>query len=297
MPEPEKVSEEQASDALQQLIGAAGEAEPQAAPEEAAPEARPEETSVKAEPEAATEAVAEEATEEDIESLRKRLKEAQATHEEFQKSAQARADAMQKRFSQNEQILRERYVKKAGVVERARDILKRAKSESGVDPADVDQVLGEIDATMNPASASYAPPRERTVATEDQAIILNSFLNEKAMSETEADEFGSWMQKDASTQMSPIEQAVAERDLDGFLRIAHNRFLEGRREKEKAAIRNDAVGAVKSVQRTQREAARAASSAPVSPKKPTAKAATVDPKKLTPDDVSTLLRQTVEQYR
>ena len=88
----------------------------------------------------------------------------------------------------------------------------------------------------------------------------------------------------------------AGRDLDGFLRIAHSRYLDGLKGRNQQ--RDDAVGAVRAVQRTQREAARAASVPATAPKKqPTSPATGVDVKKLTQDDVSQLLRMSVEQHR
>jgi hypothetical protein len=59
----------------------------------------------------------------------------------------------------------------------------------------------------------------------------------------------------------------------------------------------DAVAAVKSVQRVQREVARAAAPATAPKKQPTAPSGEVDVSKLTPNDISTLLRKTVESYR
>ena len=114
----------------------------------------------------------------------------------------------------------------------------------------------------------------------------------------EGEEFGQWIQREAPTVMTQAEQNVAGDSLDGFLHLAHNRWKQGAREKEKEQTRSDAVGAVKSVQRTQREAARAASAAPVSPKKQAA--GSPDEGKLSdlkPEDVSSLVRQSVEQYK
>jgi hypothetical protein len=70
------------------------------------------------------------------------------------------------------------------------------------------------------------------------------------------------------------------------------------REQEKQETRDDAIGAVKSVQRTQRKAAQAASVSTSAPKKQPAGASdgTVDVSKLTNDEISTLVRQSVTQY-
>lgn len=297
MPVPEKVTDEQAEAAIHQLISgeepeqeAPAAEEPDPAPEQEDPAVEPPSTAVEAEQDA-------EATQDDdVTSLRERLKKADETFQEHQRSAQARQDAMQKRFSDNERILRERYVKKSAVTERALKALEAAKSESGLDPAEADRIIAEMRSTMNPASASYAPPPERTVATEDHEIVLNSFLNEKHMSEQDAQEFGKWMSTEAGSVMSPIEQSVANRDLDAFLRIAHTRFSEGKREAEKTKQRADAVGAVKTVQKVQREAAKAASATTAAPKKQPAGARGVDTKKLTKEDISTLLQQSISQY-
>jgi hypothetical protein len=89
--------------------------------------------------------------------------------------------------------------------------------------------------------------------------------------------------------------AVAGRDLDGFIRIAHGRYAESLRDKNRQQQRQDVVGAVKAVQRTQREAARAASAAPAAPRKQTASPRTeIDMKKLSKDDLSALIRKSVE---
>ena len=97
--------------------------------------------------------------------------------------------------------------------------------------------------------------------------------------------------------MSEQEQRLANRDLDGFLRVAHMRYGESLRNKERQ--RTETIGAVKAVQRAQRETARAASSVPSAPRKKSTGATPggVDVSKLTNDDVSKLLRLSVEQYK
>lgn len=233
----------------------------------------------------------------DVESLRKRLKEVEETREAAIKAASDRTEAIQSRSRQNETILRDRLLKKSSAADRALKTLKQARSSEGVPEAEVDRIIAEIQSTMNPQSASYTPVIEQpTYSQEDAAIVLNDFLNEKGMSNVESDKFGSWMRTEASNVMSPAEQAIANRDLDGFLRVAYNRFNESAKTKESQRV--EAVAAVKTVQRTQREAARAASSSPSAPRKqPTGANETIDVKKLTHEDIDKLLRMSVEQYK
>lgn len=239
-----------------------------------------------------------EAASDDVESLKQRLSTTEEQTAAVEKRFQSKLEAIQRRFADNERILRDRYIRKSSVADRALKLLREARTDSGIDPSDVDRLVKDIEGTMNPMSQSYSQPTDTGVATEDQAMVLNTFLNEKAMGTDEADGFGQWLRGEAASTLSPFEQAVASRDLDGFLRIAHNRFLETRREVQAGQQRIEAVAAVKSVQRTQREAARAASSSPAAPKKqPTGARTEVDVKKLTKNDISTLLRQAVDQYR
>lgn len=295
MPE-QKVTEEDAAQALQQLAGVESETPQQ---EETAPEPSPEETQ-KAEP-VAEETETVEAAEDDLESLKTRLTQFEEEATEKEKRFEERLAASQKRFSENEQILRDRFLRKANTADRALQILRQAKTGDGVSQEEVDSAIREIEGTMNPQSASYVPPQAtqpQPQATEDQALVLNAFLNEKGFTEHEATEFGNWIQTEAPNKMTLAEQNVANQSVDGFLRIAHGRWQEGVREKDKQTKRDDAVGAVRGVKEVQRQAARAASSAPKAPRKqPAAEADEIDVKKLTKDDVSALIRQTVEQYR
>jgi hypothetical protein len=300
MSEPEKVTDEQAVQALHQLAGL--ESEPEAAtvvtPAEpaAAVEAAP--AAPAPEPEVTAEATPEPESD-DVESLKKRLADKDAEIQAVNKRATERAEAIQRRYAANEQILRDRLLRKSTVADKAHKILKASRTESGVPEAEVDGVIREIEGTMNPASASYSPPSASAEVPEDQAMVLNNFLNEKGISGEEEAEFGKWMRGDAATALSEAEQNVARRgDVDGFLRIAYPRFLEGQREKDKQQRRDDAVEAARSVQRTQREAARAASPTAAAPRKqPAAQQQEVDVKKLTKEDISSLVKQSFEQYR
>jgi hypothetical protein len=229
----------------------------------------------------------------DVESLRTRLT-------ETDKVWQAKVDAIVARNAQNDRILRDRYLRKAAVTDSALKILKGARTEYGVSEADADRVIKEMEATMNPASVSYVQPEIQapTEPTEDQAIVLNNFLNEKGMTQTDADDFGRWVQTKAGEQMTAAEQAVAHQSLDGFLRLAHHRYLSSANGHGKPTPPPDVVGAVRSIQVTQRAAIRAGAASPVAPKKqPASPASEVDLKKLTKDDISTLLRQSTMQYR
>ena len=305
MPEP-VITEDQANAALQQLLHKPGQPEVQLTLAEVPPaESEP------AEPPAAAVVPAETATEtetepevaaspetDDVASLKQRLAERETAIQEAEQRYQYRLQAQQQRTQESERILRERHLRKSTAADRALKILKATRSESGVPEAEVDRVIQEIEGTMNPQSTSYVPPSNFTEAAEDQAIVLNAFLNEKHMDIKEAEEFGLWIKSDGGAALSPNEQALANRDIDGFLRIAHVRYQESAR--NKANQRANAVEAVKTVQRTQKQAARAASAAPAAPRKTVVASAppnTIDYDKVTQDDVSTWLRQSVEQYK
>lgn len=298
MPEPE-ITEEQASEALHQLLptGEETEASPPAAveAEPSTGEAQPAEPAVEAAP-------AEEpaAAEDDLESLKQRNEQLQADVKTSEERFDAKLQALQQRNVASEQILRDRYLRKSTTLDRVGKVLRATRTEAGVSEADVDNTLREIDGGVNPQSASYVAPiqQQAPAGNEDQELTLNSFLNEKQMTSGEADEFGKWIRSEATTVMSEREQAVAGSSLDGFLRLAHGHWQSGIREKEKETKQSDAVGAVRSVQRTQREAAKAASAATTAPKKqPAGSAEEVDVSKLTNEEVSSLLRQSVEQYQ
>lgn len=294
MPEKdEKVTEEQANQALQQLLSETPGMEEAAAAEPAAEEPAQEEPPAQESAEQPEEpvAAAPEAAADDLKSLESRyetrLKETESRYE-------ARLKALQARQQENDRILRDKYVRKSAVVDKALKTLRATRTPEGIAEGEVDSVIRELEGTMNPASTSYSPP---PTGYEDQAIVVNEFLNEKGMTTEEADEFGRWVRADAPAVLSPTEQAIAQRDLDGFLRVAHYRWQEGMREKDKKAKVDDAVQAVKSVQRTQREAARAAAPTAAPKKQPPPQNTAIDVKKLTKEDISALLRQSVEQYQ
>ena len=307
MPEP-VITEDQANAALQQLLAQhkLGQPETQLTLAEVQPA-----ESESAEPPAAEVTPAETATEtemepevsassetDDVASLKQRLAERETAIQEAEQRYQSRLQAQQQRTQESERILRERHLRKSTAADRALKVLKATRSESGVPETEVDRVIQEIEGTMNPQSVSYVPPGNLTEFAEDQAIVLNGFLNEKQMDVKEAGDFGQWIKTDGGTALSPNEQALANRDIDGFLRIAHVRYQESAR--NKANQRASAVEAVKTVQRTQKQAARAASAAPAAPRK-TAVASTppdtIDYEKVTQEDVAKWLKQSVDQYK
>ena len=255
------------------------------------------------EPAKVEEAVAEEEVQEtapaksdDLIALEKRLEESEAREKEREDRFTARMQALQTRNAESERILRDRYLRKSTATDKALRVLKAAKSETGVEPAEADRVIAELEATMNPSSHSYAPPPTHN-DTEEQALVLNRFLNEQGMDGNEADQFGKWIRSEGASALSVSEQAVASESLDGFLRIAHNRWRSTTAVQTKQQKVDDAVAAVKSVQRTQRQAARAAEVTGGAPKKqPTKTESEVDVRKLTADDVARLVRQATEQY-
>lgn len=299
MPEP-RITEEQANEALKQIQADVLEEETgqvAAQPAETAAEAEPSAEATPAAETAETATEEAEATEtDDVASLKTRLAERDAKIEEQEKQFKDREEALKTRYSANERILRERYVRKSNLTDKALKTIERIRNDPGVPEAEVDQTIQELRSSMNPSSPSYVPP-ETPKGTDDHFLIVNDFLNEKGMTTAEADAFGNWVTSEGKAKLTPVEQAVADRDLDGFLRIAHRAWRDDTSEHEKDKRTTDAVNAVKSVQRTQKEAARAAAATPTAPRKqPVGPKTTVDTKSLTQKDVSTLLRQSVEQY-
>ena len=306
MPET-RISEEQANEALHQLLNArTGIAQPEveAVPEAPAP-AEPAEPSAEVPTEPAAEAAPAEAADaatpvetDDLASLKARLAERETQAKEAEQKFQSRLQAQQQRNQESERILRERYLRKSTAADRALKVLKATRTESGVPETEVDRIIQEVEGTMNPQSVSYVPPSNQTEANEDQAIALNGFLNEKQMDAAEADEFGRWIKTEGAAVIPPNEQTLAYRDPVGFLYVAHLRYQASTR--AKANQRTSAVEAVKTVQRTQKQAAKAASAAPTAPRK-TAVASTppntIDYEKITPEDVSAMLKKSLDQYR
>lgn len=302
---PEKVTEEQAGEALSALLAQSRDPDQDDEQETAAVIGDP---SADEPPAAAPDGTEEPAGEEaaptdDVVSLRAKLADSDKRVEAERKSSEDRVRAIQERSSQNNSIVRDRYLRKANAASRALQVLEAARTEKGVSQEEVDRAVAELRGTMNPNSPSYqpAPDNPGAASAEDQAMVLNDFLNEKHMSRAEAEVFGQWMRTEAGTVLSDREQALAGRDVEGFLRFAHTKYLacladqNSGRDKQ----RQEAVEATRTVQRTQKEAARAASAAPAAPRKQntSASAKQIDVRKLTKDDVSSLLRQSVEQYR
>lgn len=302
----EKVTEEQVTEALQQLTFPSGNESEIQKPETPEPEPSTEEATTpevepvaeKAKPEGAVEeveAVEDAPQEDDLKSLNESLK---ARLEEKDRHHKEQVDAITQRSEKNFRIQQDRYLRKATASDRAAKIIEAALSEEGVSQEEAKRVVQELRGTMHPSSASYVEPSSASVDGEEQEVVFNLFSNEKGMTMPEQNEFLGWIKKDGGEAMSLAEQNVVNQSLDGFLRIAHNRWQEGMREKEKENKRNDAKGAVESVKRTQREAAKAASVSPAAPKKqPTGQEKEIDYKSLTHDDISTLLRQTVTDNR
>lgn len=294
------VTDDQASEALRALLGQTEE-EPGTVNESQEQPPEPEQPPVGDPPadDDAAEAIAEPDSD-DVESLKARLSDLETKFGETEKTYRAKLEAVTTRSAQNEQVLRDRYLRKASATDNALKVLRSARTDAGVSEQDVDRVLRELESTMNPASTSYAPPETpgRAVATEDQALVMNNFLNERGMTVDEAEAFGKWITAEATTAMHPAELAVAASSLDGFLRLAHNRYVTAAADKEKQTKRSDVVGAVRSVQNTQRQALRAGSASPAAPRKqPTGARQELDVAKLTKDDVSELLRMSVQQYK
>ena len=306
----EKITEEQAAAALKEVLGSnLDENEhpqqttievPAEPPAEAAQAATPAETAETIEtPEDAAPA---DQPSDDLESLKKRLAEREAEQAKLKEDYDNRAKAVETRAAENERILRERLLRKSAAADRARQVLERSKTQEGVTQDEVDRVIQDIQGTMNPASAHYAPPLAQAEENEDKVITLNRFLKEKNITQEEQEEFGRWIQSDGSKVLTAAEQAVAHQSLDGFLRIAHKAWQESTREKVVATQRAETVNAVKSIQKTQKEAAKAAAAPSSAPKKqPTASPKELNLHKLPPKErdaaISALVRASVEQYR
>ena len=280
---------DEANDALHQLLN----------PDEVVREAEPEAEVAPVQAEAVvaettpTEVV-EETPSDDVASLKKRLEEFETKANTERKLYEDRWKAFEDRRVANERILRDRLLRKSTAADRALKVLKSTRTEEGVPESEVDRVIREVEGTMNPASPSYVPPMQGPEVTEDQAITLNAFLNEKAMTNEEAAKFGQWVQTKAATVMSPMEQAVAQQSIDGFLRLAHARYQQSVSEEQNQAKRNDTIDAIRSVQKTQKETAKAASSVASAPRKQSVAPSKAESAKLTRDDISALLRQSVE---
>ena len=218
MPE-QQITEEQAANALRQLVAdqkTATEPEAKAAEPQTAEETPVEEPAAEADEPvaAATEADAAEAPEaatqdDDVASLRQRLDKAEKDRAEADARFNERLTAINQRASDNQRILNDRFLRKATVADRALKTLRSVRSETGLPEAEVDRVIQEIEATMNPASQSYAPPPQQQRNTEDRDIALNEFLNERQMTATEAVDFGRWVQTEAPNTMTQGELNVA----------------------------------------------------------------------------------------
>ncbi|KKK64552.1 hypothetical protein LCGC14_2983060, partial [marine sediment metagenome] len=204
--------------------------------------------------------------------------------------------ASQERHAESTRILQDRYIRKSTAADRALKIIEAAQTETGADPVESKRVVEELKSTMHPESASYAPPVQRAEATEDQQVVINSFLNEKDMTVAEGDKFGVWIKTESPNIMSPIEQAKAYTDLDGFLRLAHISWKEDVDKKNDKQV-GDAVGAVKAVKQVQKAAARAALATTTAPKNQVVTKSTgTDVTKFTDNDVSALFKASVEEH-
>lgn len=297
----EQVTDEQAGQALQQLLDEkSSEEKPaeQQSTQTASPQITMEEEAEQTETPAG-EQQQEEVAEDDLESLKARLADLESRTETEKQSYQSQLEALNKRHRENERILTDRHLRKSNAVDKALKAMKATRTEGGVSEEDYDRVIRQLEETMNPQSAQFSEPTvsQQPVPTDDQALTMNNFLNEKAMTDEQANEFGQFIRTEASNVMSEAELAVANQSLDGFLRLAHRSWVDSQSAKDKKAKQDDAVGAVKAVQRTQRQAARAASSTSAAPKKqPSAPRNEVDVNKLTKDDVANLLKQATQQY-
>ena len=304
MAEPE-VTQEQAEGALKDLMGMEQEVVTEQPTVETAPveevvapvetEAAPVEEVVTTEESVVTE----EAAPDDLASLQARNKQLEEDAKTATETNDARFAALQQRSQQNDQIMRDRYLRKSSAGAEVLKILRNANTDEGVSQADVDRAIAQMEGTMNPASSTYAPaPQQPTGIVEDQTIVLNNFLNEKGMTIQDADTFGQWIRTEAPTAMSQPEQDVAGHSIDGFLRIAHTRWQEGVAKANGKVQRNDAVEAVRTVQRTQKQAARAASSTTAAPRKqPAGTGQVAIPDKLSDEDIDALLKQAVNDHR
>jgi len=253
--------------------------------------------------------------EDDLESLKARLGSIEQEREKERQESQSRLEAFRLRNQENEKILRDKFLRKSAAADYARQVLQKALTEEGAGESEIKQVLEKLQGTMNPASANYSPEIQQQQQyqqyqqyqqqqsyqdPQDQVLTMNNFLNEKNMSPEEATTFGNWLRTDAVNVMSPVEQNIAQQNVDAFLRIAHNRWKEGASEQEKTQARQDAVQAVKAVQRTQKEAQKATSgrsSAPIQSRgTPPAKSAQEVAEAMTKADVSILFQQLVDRY-
>jgi len=329
----ESITDEQANEALRKLVEVASldddddnlspeqlqslqqqPPQPDEQPAEQPPEAAKAPDGTADESAGATEAAAEstetaaEVAEEsdDVASLKQRTKQLEDRIAEAEKRAEARIAAIRQRDQQSSQILRDRLLRKSTVADKALRILRQSRSADGVPEADVDRLISEIEGSMNPQSANYTPPEQYQqhqqqtgggASTEDQVLVLNDFFNERGMTDEESKEFGKWIRDEAATQMSPLEQRIAQESLNGFLHLAHSRWNEVKQRKADET-KADVIGAVRGVQHTQREVARAASAAVPAPRKQSVspRQEGIDVNKLTDAQVAELIRRSTQQY-
>lgn len=321
MAEEPEVTEEQAESALRDVMGLENpeevSAESKIIPDErveqakeAAVESAPTEAPASTEqPEGPPAEAAETPVPEsdDVTSLKQRLEQYETDLKTSEEKFQSRLKAQQDRFKQNEEILRNKHLRKSSALDTARRILEQSQTEGGVPEAEVVRALDTIRGTMNPDSASYAPPPQESAAgyapqpsgngREEQALIVNNFLNDRGMDEDEANKFNEWIRTEAEKNMSPGELSVASESLGGFLQLAHSHYRDAMRQKSEDT-RSDAVKAIKSVQRTQKQAARAAESRADGPVKPqpatTNREMTAE--NMTQEDAGRLIRAITDGY-
>ncbi len=298
----EKVTDEEAAKALHQLsFDTDGEPEQEITqplplvtdpPAEDPKPAEPVEETPAVTTEKPVEEAAPAAGEDDVASLQARL-------EESESRSKRRLEAVQSRHQDSIRILRDRHLRKSTALDRATKVIESALTDEGVDKDEAQRVVQESRGTMHPDSSSYVQPAPQPsgVATEEQRIVFNDFLNEQGMELKEAQEFGEWISNKARKVMSPTEVAVADESLNGFLILAHSRWKAGSGEKDREAQRTDAQNAVRVVQRNQKNKARAAAGPGGAPKKqPTSPSTAIDYRKMTKDDVANLVKLSVTQH-
>ena len=278
-------SEDAVAGALRGLLNKAEE--PEEVVEEAASDEAASEAIEAEQADEATEAVAEETTsqdtgDDDVSSLK-------ARHEAAVKRYEDQLTAVRTRSAQSLESVNRQKMKFASERDRARRILEKALTEDGVDKAEAERLLADIRAGYNPSSANYTPQSDpvEVAAQEDQAITVNQWLNDNALTDDEANRFSKWLRNESN--LTDGDRRI--KDTYSLLSVVEPRW----REAEKGSKPSDTIRAIKTVQSVQRRAAKAAAagvgaSKNNAGKRPSAKKG----ERLTDDQVSELFRASME---
>ena len=269
-PEHSAPSEDEANAALNTILGRNTEPEGSTEGDKAPSERPPQSLNYASEENAPVEEAPEETAAEqqaegdDVASLKARLEEAEKKQAEYDR----RFQDIQTRSRQSIEATRARMLAKSTQLDKARILLERAlTSEQGVDKAEVERLMAEIQSGYNPASSNYQPAptpfQPQPLPSEDAISGVNDFLNENGILTAEADEFGAWARGPSHT-LTQRDIDLANRDTYAFMHSAWPKFAKwkAQQEADKQPEPSVTAKAIKTVQKVQKAAARAASNMP-----------------------------------